>query len=104
MLFCPQVPRSNFDDRHATVMQDYFASWPQEGTVDLFEKIAELIIMTASRTLMGEIVLHPISVNPYRHFPLQEHCMASYAGSTLKVALRTEAVQRHAFDCIMLNE
>lgn len=35
-------------------MQDYFASWPQEGTVDLFEKIAELIIMTASRTLMGE--------------------------------------------------
>lgn len=35
-------------------LQDYFASWPQEGTVDLFEKIAELIIMTASRTLMGE--------------------------------------------------
>lgn len=34
-------------------MQDYFAAWPQEGTVDLFEKIAELIIMTASRTLMG---------------------------------------------------
>ena len=33
--------------------QDYFATWPQEGTVDLFEKIAELIIMTASRTLMG---------------------------------------------------
>ena len=34
-------------------MQNYFAAWPQEGTVDLFEKIAELIIMTASRTLMG---------------------------------------------------
>ena len=34
-------------------MQDYFAAWPQEGTVDLFQKIAELIIMTASRTLMG---------------------------------------------------
>ena len=34
-------------------MQDFFATWPQEGTVDLFEKIAELIIMTASRTLMG---------------------------------------------------
>ena len=34
-------------------MQDYFAAWPQEGTVDLFEKVAELIIMTASRTLMG---------------------------------------------------
>ena len=86
-------------------MQDYFASWPQEGTVDLFEKIAELIIMTASRTLMGEIVLlHATSVNPYRHFPLQEHCMASYAGSTLEVALQAEAVQMRAFDCIMLNE
>lgn len=36
--------------------EDYFASWPQEGTVDLFEKIAELIIMTASRTLMGREV------------------------------------------------
>ena len=87
-------------------MQDYFASWPQEeGTVDLFEKIAELIIMTASRTLMGEIVLlHPTSVNPYCHVLLQEHCMASYAGNTLKVALQAEAVQRRAFDCIMLNE
>ncbi|KAL3157764.1 hypothetical protein ABBQ32_012190 [Trebouxia sp. C0010 RCD-2024] len=36
--------------------EDYFAAWPQEGTVDLFQKIAELIIMTASRTLMGREV------------------------------------------------
>ncbi len=40
--------------RVCLALQDYFATWPQEGTVDLFEKIAELIIMTASRTLMGE--------------------------------------------------
>ena len=39
---------------HGVCLQDYFASWPEEGTVDLFEKVAELIIMTASRTLMGE--------------------------------------------------
>ena len=35
-------------------MHHNFATWPAEGTVDLFEKVAELIIMTASRTLMGE--------------------------------------------------
>ncbi len=69
-------------------MQDYFATWPQEGTVDLFEKIAELIIMTASRTLMGEMLLpHSTALNLYCHVLLQEDCMASYAGSTLKVAL-----------------
>lgn len=74
--------------------------------MDLFEKIAELIIMTASRTLMGEIVLHPTSVNPYCHFPLQEHCMASYAGRTLRVALQAQAVQWPALvaSCLMSEQ
>lgn len=89
MLFCPQHPHSNNDDRHDIVMQDYFASWPQEGTVDLFEKIAELIIMTASRTLMGKMGhLHSTALNQYYHALLQQHCMASYAGSTQKIALQ----------------
>ena len=65
-------------------MQDYFASWPQEGTVDLFEKIAELIIMTASRTLMGETsCVHVIHSAQTLHRNLQQHsCMASYFDMT----------------------
>ena len=32
----------------------YFAGWGDEGVVDLKDALAELIILTASRTLMGE--------------------------------------------------
>ncbi len=34
-------------------MQAYFAKWDNEGVVDLQEKLSELVILTASRTLMG---------------------------------------------------
>ena len=34
-------------------MQDYFSKWDQEGTVDFGKTFSELIILTASRTLMG---------------------------------------------------
>lgn len=34
--------------------QAYFAAWGDEGVVDLKDALAELIILTASRTLMGE--------------------------------------------------
>ena len=33
--------------------QAYFAKWGDEGVVDLQEKLSELVILTASRTLMG---------------------------------------------------
>ena len=33
--------------------QAYFAGWGDEGEVDLSKAFAELIILTASRTLMG---------------------------------------------------
>lgn len=35
------------------VTQAYFAKWGDEGEVDLSKAFAELIILTASRTLMG---------------------------------------------------
>ena len=34
-------------------MQAFFGAWKDEGVVDLREQLAELIILTASRTLMG---------------------------------------------------
>jgi sterol 14-demethylase len=34
-------------------VQDYFSKWGQEGTVDFGKTFSELIILTASRTLMG---------------------------------------------------
>jgi sterol 14alpha-demethylase len=34
--------------------QAFFAKWDDEGTVDLKDELSELIILTASRTLMGE--------------------------------------------------
>ena len=37
-------------------MQEFFAKWGDEGVVDLNKELTELIILTASRTLMGE---HP---------------------------------------------
>ena len=34
-------------------LQDFFAKWGQEGTIDFAKTFSELIILTASRTLMG---------------------------------------------------
>ncbi|CAK0784520.1 hypothetical protein CVIRNUC_007724 [Coccomyxa viridis] len=36
--------------------QDFFAKWSQEGTIDFAKTFSELIILTASRTLMGREV------------------------------------------------
>jgi sterol 14alpha-demethylase len=36
------------------IEQAFFAKWDNEGTVDLKDELSELIILTASRTLMGE--------------------------------------------------
>ena len=33
--------------------QDFFSKWGQEGTIDFAKTFSELIILTASRTLMG---------------------------------------------------
>ena len=37
----------------SSVMQDFFGRWGKEGVVNLIDEMSELIIMTASRTLMG---------------------------------------------------
>lgn len=39
--------------------QAFFAKWGDEGVVDLKDELAELIILTASRTLMGKCFLLP---------------------------------------------
>lgn len=38
------------------LLQAFFAKWDDEGIVDLNSELAELIILTASRTLMGELL------------------------------------------------
>lgn len=37
----------------AGATQDFFAKWGDEGVVDLQEQLTDLIIITASRTLLG---------------------------------------------------
>jgi hypothetical protein len=37
------------------ITQQYFKSWGQEGTVDLFVEFSKLITMTAARTLLGAL-------------------------------------------------
>ena len=37
--------------------RQYFASWGDEGVVDLKDALAELTVMTAARTLLGELVV-----------------------------------------------
>ena len=37
--------------------RDYFATWGDEGVVDLKDALAELTVMTAARTLLGESFL-----------------------------------------------
>ncbi len=44
-------------------MQDYFAKWGDEGEVDFAKTFSELIILTASRTLMGMPHNPPTSKN-----------------------------------------
>ena len=39
-------------------LQDFFAKWGQEGTIDFARTFSELIILTASRTLMGAPCWH----------------------------------------------
>ena len=40
-------------DLDALPEQDFFSKWGQEGTIDFAKTFSELIILTASRTLMG---------------------------------------------------
>lgn len=37
----------------ACAVQAFFAKWGDEGVVDLQEELSDLIILTASRTLLG---------------------------------------------------
>jgi hypothetical protein len=37
-------------------LQNFFEKWGDEGVVELQEQLSELIILTASRTLLGEQV------------------------------------------------
>ena len=46
-------------------LQDFFAKWGQEGTIDFAKTFSELIILTASRTLMGTPYCH--CACPTRH-------------------------------------
>ena len=39
-----------------TPSQDYFSKWGDEGEVDLKEELSNLIILTASRCLLGKEV------------------------------------------------
>eukprot|EP00897_Mesotaenium_endlicherianum_P007787 jgi/Mesen1/7036/ME000367S06251 len=43
--------------------QDYFGAWKEEGEVDLKEELAQLIILTASRCLLGKEVREQIVGN-----------------------------------------
>lgn len=52
------------------MVQDFFAKWGKEGIVDLKEQLTELIILTASRTLLGSLLPRPFLSNPAkRSFP-----------------------------------
>ena len=45
--------------------QDFFSKWGQEGTIDFAKTFSELIILTASRTLMGMHI--PPTAAPHGH-------------------------------------
>ena len=42
-------------------LQDFFATWGSEGVVNLIDVLSELIILTASRTLLGDLLTLKIS-------------------------------------------
>ena len=46
----------NFNSMYDAVLQNYFAKWGDEGVVDLKAELEHLIILTASRCLLGREV------------------------------------------------
>lgn len=44
------------DHAASFLLQEFFANWGDEGVVDLKEQLSDLIILTASRTLMGTAI------------------------------------------------
>jgi hypothetical protein len=56
--------------------QDFFAKWSNEGIVDFASTFSELIILTASRTLMGAHGRR----RPTRHTPSAPHLETSHLG------------------------
>ena len=41
---------------HHPQVQEFFDRWSSEGVVDFKEELSDLIILTASRTLLGELL------------------------------------------------
>ena len=66
-------------------LQDFFAKWGQEGTIDFAKTFSELIILTASRTLMGTPCC-----------PCAFHVRQSPGGSTLLPAVMQLQQPRHS--------
>ena len=57
-LLSKDISSSHSRSIRACAFQAYFAKWGDEGVVDLQEKLSELVILTASRTLMGATIAH----------------------------------------------
>lgn len=50
--------------------QDFFARWGEEGVVDLKEELTELIILTASRTLLGALLPSRLPLHLHLKLPV----------------------------------
>ena len=66
--------------RSFACLQEFFANWRDEGVVNLIDVLSELIILTASRTLLGE--------NPTQISYLDSQSFFWYAELSLKLRSR----------------
>eukprot|EP00762_Andalucia_godoyi_P000036 ANDGO_02341.mRNA.1 Sterol 14-demethylase len=54
-----------FVDIFSKEATDFFTAWPQSGTKDIFSELSELIILTASRCLLGHEIRNNIKDNNF---------------------------------------
>lgn len=50
--------------------QEFFSRWSSKGIVDFKDELADLIILTASRTLLGVLVLPGCLLREGANFPV----------------------------------
>ncbi len=62
--------------------QNYFAKWGETGIVDFAQEFANLIVLTAARTLLGECLLLPFHQSLTHHDPVP-WCRSAAAESNL---------------------
>ena len=81
------------DDEPCEEAEDFFAKWGDEGEVDLLDSLSELIVLTASRCLLGreirETLFSEAGTNHHVHSTHTHMMSCRLKSSSVSISLTT---------------